>query len=182
MVGAGPDAPSREPRSSRRRCSRPAYTTPLFRKVPSVVAIHDVVLRGTSRLVPRARRHAPAMAVATGGAAFVGHHHHFEFSRRELVERFGVAESKIHVIPPGVTARGLHRHLERQPATVLFAGSIFNRRHVPHLVRAFALVAQRHPRRVSRSPATTGATRGRDLEQVIRHEGLEGGRVAIVGA
>ena len=30
-------------------------------------------------------------------------------------------------------------------ALVLFAGSIFNRRHVPDLVRAFALVASRHP-------------------------------------
>src|SRR5262245_8758129 len=61
------------------------------------------------------------------------------------MERLAVPAAKIHVIPPGVD-----RPATTGPATtrdakrVLFVGSIFNRRHVPDLVRAFAPIARRH--------------------------------------
>lgn len=152
----------------------PAYTTPLFRKVPSVVAIHDVSFaarpdwfrarEGLRRrwLSRQAAQHASSIITIS------------EFSRRELVERFGVAASKIHVIPPGVTPPRISASSERQPATVLFAGSIFNRRHVPHLIRAFALVAQRYPEARLEIAGDNRSYPRQDIEQVIRFEGLEG--------
>ena len=152
----------------------PAYTTPLFRKVPSVVAIHDVSFAARPdwfRAREGMRRRWLSRQAAQHSSAIITIS---EFSRRELVERFGVAESKIHVIPPGVTAPRISSSPERQPATVLFAGSIFNRRHVPHLVRAFALVAQRHPQARLEIAGDNRSYPRQDLEQVIRYEGLEG--------
>ena len=66
---------------------------------------------------------------------------------------------KIHVIPPGIGAgaRGMAtapaaalrlsepQPLATSPYRVLFVGSIFNRRHVIDLIRAFAPIARAHP-------------------------------------
>jgi glycosyltransferase involved in cell wall biosynthesis len=66
-----------------------------------------------------------------------------EFSKREIIERLRVEPAKVHVIPPGIdappaAASGTSAH-------VLYVGSIFNRRRVPDLIAAFAVVASRHP-------------------------------------
>jgi glycosyltransferase involved in cell wall biosynthesis len=131
----------------------PAYTGPLAAKVPMVLTIHDVSFAAhpewfvwreglRRRLLTRAsaRRATRILTVS-------------DFSKREIVRRLGVYPDKVEVIysgvhqiipagaPPGTT----------RPATgdphplVLFVGSIFNRRHVPELVRGFALLADRHP-------------------------------------
>ena len=81
----------------------PAYTAPLLRTVATVVAIHDLsfaahpewfgVREGIRRRWLSRQSAERARAVITIS----------QFSRRELIERFGVAESKIHVIPPGIT-------------------------------------------------------------------------------
>jgi glycosyltransferase involved in cell wall biosynthesis len=96
-----------------------------------------------------------------------------EFSRHEIVERLGVPETRIHVIPPGVTALGPGRREGPAAAPrLLFVGSIFNRRHVPELIRAFAPVARAHR---DASLDIIGDNRSHpheDLEQVIRTEGL----------
>jgi len=139
-----------------------------------VVAIHDVSFAARPdwfRAREGMRRRWLSRQAAQHSSAIITIS---EFSRRELVERFGVAHSKIHVIPPGVTAPRISSSPERQPATVLFTGSIFNRRHVPHLVRAFALVAQRHPQARLEIAGDNRSYPRQDLEQVIRYEGLEG--------
>src|SRR5207245_1301025 len=80
-----------------------------------------------------------------------------EFSKRELIDRLDVSDGRIHVIPPGVgtgdwgrgdwglgTGEG-HRvpsPLVPSPYRVLYVGSIFNRRHVVDLIRAFAPIAR----------------------------------------
>jgi glycosyltransferase involved in cell wall biosynthesis len=124
----------------------PGYTAPLFARLPLVVAIHDVSFaahpewfsarEGLRRRLITRRVAAVARAVTTLS----------EFSKRELVEVLGVAPEKIHIIRPGVQNPSPGPRTPRvSSARVLYVGSIFNRRHVPDLIRAFAHVAQRHP-------------------------------------
>jgi glycosyltransferase involved in cell wall biosynthesis len=123
----------------------PAYTAPLATRVPTVTAIHDVSFaahpewfsarEGLRRRTICRRAAKQARAIVTIS----------EFSRREIVEHLGVADARVHVIPPGITApvRPGHAH-GRRPA-VLYVGSIFNRRRLPDLIRAFSIVARAHP-------------------------------------
>ena len=123
----------------------PAYTAPLALRVPTVVAIHDVSFvahpewfttrEGIRRRWLTRRAAQKARAVLTIS----------DFSRGELIARLGVPAARIHVVPPGISARSASVSTPDEPR-VLFVGSIFNRRHVPDLIRAFAAVARAHPR------------------------------------
>jgi glycosyltransferase involved in cell wall biosynthesis len=123
----------------------PAYTAPLRMRVPTVVLVHDVSFvahpewfrtrEGASRRF--FCRHAAHRARAVITIS--------EFSRREIVKWLGIPEERIHVILPGVQARSSRRPPASGPCRVLFVGSIFNRRHVPDLVRAFAPIARARP-------------------------------------
>jgi glycosyltransferase involved in cell wall biosynthesis len=148
----------------------PGYTAPLRLRVPIVVAIHDLsfvahpewftIREGARRRWLVRRTAAAAAAVITIS----------EFSRRELIERLEVDARRIHVIPPGVgtgdwgtggqRAQGgsapIATHSAAKASTiaspqvpqsprplrVLYVGSIFNRRHVIDLIRAFAPIAR----------------------------------------
>jgi glycosyltransferase involved in cell wall biosynthesis len=141
----------------------PAYTAPLRLQVPLVAAIHDLsfvahpewftVREGMRRrwLVRRAAHQAAAVITIS------------RFSRQELIDRLNVPAERIHVVPPGVgpgrsqtpstTAPAIGGpHATRSPNPqspsphrVLYVGSIFNRRHVPDLIRAFAPIARSRP-------------------------------------
>lgn len=126
----------------------PGYTTPIFSRVPSVVAIHDLSFaahpewftarEGTRRrfLTRRAARHARAVITIS------------EFSRQELEQRFGVPSDRIHVIRPGidrVSREGVPAHsADGSRRRVLYVGSIFNRRHLLHLIEAFGMLQRKH--------------------------------------
>ncbi len=122
----------------------PQYTAPLALKIPTVVAVHDVSFaahpewfrtREGARLRWLARRSAAnARAVITIS----------EFSRREIVEHLKIPVERVRVIPPGIPERHTTPDGTRE-ARVLFVGSVFNRRHVVDLVRAFAEIARAHP-------------------------------------
>jgi len=124
----------------------PAYSTPLLTRIPRVVALHDISFaarpewfrwrEGLRRRWLARRSAAAARAVLTIS----------EFSKREIVERFGTAPSKVHVIPPGIDApdAALAPAAPAPGAHVLYVGSIFNRRHVPHLIAAFTALAASH--------------------------------------
>ena len=125
----------------------PAYTLPLPLTAPTVVAIHDLSFVAhpewfRTREGLRRRwltRHSAEKARAVVTIS--------EFSRGEIVERLGVPYERVHVIPPGVNR---HQGAERPRAAVdghhrvLYVGSIFNRRHVPDLIRAFGKMASTH--------------------------------------
>lgn len=138
----------------------PAYTAPFLRRTPIVVAIHDVSFfahpewfsarEGLRRrwLTARAAKHASAVITISA------------FSRREIVERLHVPDARIRVIPPGISrsegsgvtgqgsglrAEGSGARGKTETPRVLFVGSIFQRRNIPQLLRAFALVAEHHP-------------------------------------
>jgi len=180
----------------------PGYTAPLRLRVPIVVAIHDLSFVAhpewfTIREGARRRwmvRHTAAAAEAVITIS--------EFSRRELVERLDVDARRIHVVPPGVGTgdwgtRGLHSQAvsagsavatrshagvnticsppvpqSPRPHRVLYVGSIFNRRHVVDLIRAFAPIA-RHRSDVALD--IVGDNRSyphQDLRATIAGEGL----------
>ena len=150
----------------------PAYTLPLFLDVPRVVAIHDLSFfahpewfrfrEGIRRRWITQRSADVARSVITISA----------FSRGELIDRLGVPAARLHVIPPGVHTRG--GASGPREARVLYVGSIFNRRHVPDLIKAFGRVVRRVP---DASLDIVGDNRSHpreDIQAAIAHEGLEG--------
>src|SRR5262245_12270360 len=141
----------------------PAYTAPLSLNLPTVVTIHDVSFAAHPewfRLREGLRRRWLTEQSAHRARAVVTVS---EFSKGEIVEHLGIAAGKIHVIPQGIGARGLGlatrgpqsaslqsaaavstrtEPLAPSPYRVLYVGSIFNRRHVTDLIRAFAPIAR----------------------------------------
>jgi glycosyltransferase involved in cell wall biosynthesis len=130
----------------------PAYSGPIFSSVPMVVVIHDVSFaahpewfgwregarrRATVRLSARAASHVITVS---------------EFSKQEIVTHLGTDASKISVVYEGVTTfvgpanngRTRTEHASSR-STILFVGSIFNRRHLPELIEGFARLARAYP-------------------------------------
>lgn len=149
----------------------PAYTFPVRMSVPTVVAIHDISFiahpewfgarEGLRRRWLTAQAAGRARTIITIS----------EFSRREIVDHLHVPPDRIAVIPPGVDAGPVID----APRTggVLFVGSIFNRRHVPDLIRAFAPLARAYP---TLSLDIVGDNRSHpheDIRGLIAREGLE---------
>lgn len=127
----------------------PAYSTPLFTAIPRVVALHDLSFaahpewfgwrEGLRRRVPARRSAAVSRRVVTIS----------QFSKGEIVTRFGVDPAAIAVIPPGIDspiaageADTPHLRLPKGDH-LLYVGSIFNRRHIPDLIAAFSLLGAR---------------------------------------
>ena len=136
----------------------PGYSGPIFSPVPMVVAIHDVSFAAHPEWFSwrdGARRRTTVQLAARAATRVVTIS---EFSKREIAAHLGIDSSKITVVYPGVTAlvSGLPSRvsspvldrraetLDRGP-TVLFVGSIFNRRHVPELIEGFARLARTRP-------------------------------------
>jgi glycosyltransferase involved in cell wall biosynthesis len=152
----------------------PAYTAPLLRTVATVVAIHDLsfdahpewfgVREGIRRRWLSRQSAERAQAVVTIS----------EFSRRELTERFGVADTKVHVIPPGITPPAVTTPAVHNHGRVLYVGSIFNRRHVPDLIRAFGPIARQHPETSLDIVGDDRSVPAEDLASFIASEGLTG--------
>ncbi len=123
----------------------PAYTAPLAIRVPVVLAVHDVSFLahpewfGVREGIRRRwlTRHAVARARAVVTIS--------QFSRREIADRLGVPAPRLHVIPPGIDPPAVARVRATAEPRALFVGSVFNRRHVPDLIRAFAPIARAHP-------------------------------------
>jgi glycosyltransferase involved in cell wall biosynthesis len=128
----------------------PAYSAPLRISSAIVLAMHDVSFaahpewfrwRERVRRIWLARRSARKARVVLTLS---------EHARTEIVTRLGVASPRIRVIPLGVrlptgSTPGALAGTPSRDALILFVGSIFNRRHLPDLIRAFAQVADQHP-------------------------------------
>jgi glycosyltransferase involved in cell wall biosynthesis len=115
----------------------PAYTAPLGVRMPVVVTIHDVSFAAHPewfRPRERLRRRWLTRATAERAAVVLTDS---EFSRREIARCLRVPPARIRVIPPGVVRRR-ERGVEPRDPTVLYVGSIFNRRRLPDLLDAFA--------------------------------------------
>jgi glycosyltransferase involved in cell wall biosynthesis len=122
----------------------PAYTAPLRMRTPLAVTIHDVSFsRHPEWFRPRerARRQLLTRSTARRARAVITVS---EFSKREIADLYGIPSARIHSIHNGFTTRAARPGISREPI-VLFVGSIFNRRRVPDLIAAFALVARSIP-------------------------------------
>lgn len=128
----------------------PAYSGPIATTIPLIVTIHDVSFTAhpewygwreglRRRVLTRASAHKATRVIAVS-----------QFSRREIVERLGVPGHKVTVVYNGVTRPSASAAPPRRdtPATVLYVGAIFNRRHVPELMTGFARLAQRRDARL----------------------------------
>lgn len=150
----------------------PAYTAPLRLRVPTVALIHDVSFcahpewftprEGLRRRLLTRRTARVACTVITVSA----------FSRDEIVEHLGVPTSRVRVVSPGIDPPPPGPSDQRQPRA-LYVGSIFNRRHVPDLVRAFGPIARRHPEASLDIVGDNRTYPVQDVRQVIGREGLD---------
>lgn len=115
----------------------PGYTAPLTAACRVALTIHDVSFfahpqwfsarEGARRRQLTAWSARRAALVLTDSA----------FSRDEIVKHIGIAVAKIRVVPLGVTRRDKTPTRATREPLVLFVGSIFRRRHVDCLIRAF---------------------------------------------
>ena len=149
----------------------PAYTFALRLHVPTVVAIHDIsfiahpewfgVREGLRRrwLTTQSAAHARTIITIS------------EFSRREIIDRLNIAPIRVVVIPPGIAT-------DDTPDTarsggILYVGSIFNRRRVPDLIRAFGPIARAYPSVTLDIVGDNRSHPHQDIRGLIAREGLE---------
>jgi glycosyltransferase involved in cell wall biosynthesis len=126
----------------------PAYTGPLAAGVPVVLTIHDVSFLAHPEWFPIGMRWRQRILTTLAARRAKRVLTDSEFSRGEIVARLGISPAHVAVVPLGLTRppHGLDRPSDpsREPM-VLFVGSIFNRRHLPELIRAVAAVSARRP-------------------------------------
>jgi glycosyltransferase involved in cell wall biosynthesis len=123
----------------------PGYTAPVLSRVPTVVVIHDVSFLAHPEWFGRGeglRRRVLVRLTARRARAVVTVSN---FSRDEIVTYLGVPRERIRVVPNGIGLESPRPDDARREALVLFVGTIFNRRHLPLLVQAFARVAPQNP-------------------------------------
>jgi glycosyltransferase involved in cell wall biosynthesis len=135
----------------------PAYSGPIRPPMPMVLAIHDVSYAAHPEWFAwreGARRRTSVQLAARAAARIITISH---FSKREIVAHLGIEDSKIAVVYPGVTPFVRDTSNAGRPLTngagrpfagrqsVLFVGSVFNRRHVPELIEGFARLARSNP-------------------------------------
>jgi alpha-1,3-rhamnosyl/mannosyltransferase len=73
---------------------------------------------------------------------------------------------------PGAEGSGLQA--KESGLRVLYVGSIFNRRHVPDLIRGFSTLARRHPEAALDIVGDNRSHPREDIAQAIAREGLDG--------
>jgi glycosyltransferase involved in cell wall biosynthesis len=145
----------------------PGYSGPVVSRVPVVVSIHDVSFwahpewfKGREglrrRLTTWASAHQARLVLTLTA-----------FSRDEIIRWLDVPPTRVRAIAPGVggffdpaTSRDASPSVRvnligtsparidddpHQSCVILTVGSIFNRRHVDHLIRAFGRIASRLP-------------------------------------
>jgi glycosyltransferase involved in cell wall biosynthesis len=133
----------------------PAYSGTLISRRPMVVSVHDVSFAAHPEWFGRReglQRRVMSRLSARRAARVLTFS---DFSKREIVSRFGVAPDRVEVVYhglttlPGIKPYGPWTSDEASRAVpdapvVLYAGSLFNRRHIPELIEGFSLLAARH--------------------------------------
>ena len=124
----------------------PAYTAPIRLNVPTVLVVHDVSYMAHPEwftLREGIRRRWLTQASARGAAAIITVS---EFSKREILDRLAVNETTVHVIRSGIEAPAARQApASNGRPSILYVGSIFNRRRVVDLIRGTAALARRYP-------------------------------------
>ena len=123
----------------------PGYAAPLRLRMPTVVLIHDLSFVAhpewfrwreglRRRILTRRSSQRAAMVLSVSDTA-----------RGEIISRLGLPAARVHRIYPGVHRSHTAAAKSADAAMVLFAGSIFNRRHLPDLIEAFKSIWRAHP-------------------------------------
>lgn len=124
----------------------PAYSAPLSLATPCVVTMHDVSFMARPewfRWREGARRRWLARRTMRRARAVIAVSN---FSRNEIVRWFDLPGERVHVVRHGIDpAPAPPRRGSSEAPLVLYVGSIFNRRHLPALIRAFARVVRDVP-------------------------------------
>jgi glycosyltransferase involved in cell wall biosynthesis len=150
----------------------PAYTAPLALTVPLVVTIHDLSFVAHPewfRLREGMRRRWLTRSAARRARAIVTVS---EFSRREVIERLKIPDGRVHAILHGASRPSAGRQIAGGEPIVLYVGSIFNRRRVPDLIRAFGRVARTHPDAALEIVGDNRSHPHQDLASIIATEAL----------
>jgi glycosyltransferase involved in cell wall biosynthesis len=152
----------------------PGYTAPIATAIPTVVTIHDVSFLSHPEWFSTKeglRRRWLTRATARKAREIVTVS---EFSRSEILDWLQVDPGRVHVVFSGIAAPPERDDSIGRPPTVLFVGSIFNRRHVPELIRAFAAIARQHPDAALEIIGDNRSHPRQDLEAAIAREQLDG--------
>jgi glycosyltransferase involved in cell wall biosynthesis len=123
----------------------PAYTAPLLTSCPTVVTVHDLSYMAHPEWFPARegwRRRVLTRAAARRARVVLTDS---AFSRSEVVRLTGVAPERVQVIYLGAGIDSPPVAAGHREPVILFVGSIFNRRRIPDLVRAFARMAAHDP-------------------------------------
>ena len=165
----------------------PAYVAPLAARCPVVLTVHDLHVfthpqfcTAANRLhyrllLPLSLRRAAAITVYSGHV------------RRALLARFPAAESKTHVIPPGLPTRFLEpatpaqreavrARLRLPPQYLLFVGDLAPRKNLSGLLAAFALLRPQNPGIhlvLAGAPVASGLQQGAPADRAFRHTGMD---------
>lgn len=162
----------------------PGYSAPVALHQPTVVLVHDLSFEthpewfrwreGTRRRLLTRKSAERASLVLTVS----------EFSRREIVSRFALPETRVRCVYPGVECPGsatgsdpvpqigMGSDARNREPLVLYAGSLFNRRRLPDLIRAFKLVAVRVPGARLEIVGDNRTYPHQDLGAIATNEGL----------
>lgn len=132
----------------------PDFIPPFRRRCPAVITIHDLAfLRYPSLLTPESARYYGQVddAVVSAEAIIAVS----ESTKRDLLQLLAADEQKIHVVPEA--ADPSYRELDDpqavaevagryglEPGFFLFVGTLEPRKNLPALIKAYALVRQRH--------------------------------------
>ncbi|HKY19968.1 MAG TPA: glycosyltransferase family 1 protein [Vicinamibacterales bacterium] len=159
----------------------PGYTSPLTWRIPTVVLVHDISFVAhpewfrwkeglRRRLITRWSSNRAQLVLTVS-----------ETARREILSHFGLAADRVRCIYPGVASLGLApanvANVTREPL-VLFVGSVFNRRHVPDLIRAFKPIARLHTNARLEIVGDNRTYPHEDLPAIVAADGLQA-QVAI---
>ena len=151
----------------------PAYSAPLRLAVPMVVTMHDVSFiahpewfgwrEGLRRRWLAERTMARADAIISVSA----------FTRSEILRFCNVQPERVRVVLSGITPQAAPLTDHDSPPLVLYVGSIFNRRHLPTLIRAFASVRRTFPTARLTVVGDDRSSPKQDLAASARQAGIE---------
>ena len=122
----------------------PGNTAPLLTRYPPAAIIYDVSFFARPEWFSARdglRRRVLTKAAARRARAVVTIS---EFSRREIARYLGVEGNRVTIAPPGAPALRPSDGRPRPPV-ILYAGSLFNRRHPEDMLSAFRLVREKLP-------------------------------------
>lgn len=128
------------------------YVLPLYCPVPGVVTIQDILPETFPKLFPGSMKWSRSFSFRLSARRAAQVHAGSQYTRGELIDRYGLREGEVFVVPSGVDAerfaavcRGEGRHfltslVGAADAYILTVGRLETRKNYGRLVQAFGIV------------------------------------------